>query len=357
MAASFHSDAGGLWTEQASGAALDYSLDWSADLDGSDEIAESVWVADPGLIVDRRSLTETTTTAWLSGGVGGQSYRVKNTITTATGRVDSRSFRVFVRDEAAVGAGLTSVFGSLPAAIATLRRDRLVAPSQSYMAGQAFSDEYILGKLLAAEAYAERRLRVFLTPVEMLPSGATDAEKAALDAAGQRWEQEPGYDFNPTNRGAWGWVDLRQAPVIAVHSLRFAYPSPTSVVFEVPRDWIRLDAKYGKLQLVPTQSAVGFSYSGLMLSQIGTGRGVPQAIQVRYRAGLESLPRKAADLLSLLSRIAVLDILDDQFMGASGSTSIDGISQSVTWDSGKHRAGIDEKLDTIRDSLQGIRLF
>lgn len=357
MAASFQSDAGGLWTTQASGAALDYTLDWSADLDDGDSIAEAAWTSDPGLVVDRRTATEATTTAWISGGLGGQSYRVSCTITTDTGRVDRRSFRVFVRDEDAVGAGITSVFGDLPSAIAKLRRDRLLGPGQTYMAGVTLSDEYLLGKLLAAEAYAERRLRTFLTPVEILPSSATQAEKDALDAAGQRWEEEPGYDYEARRGLSWGWLDMRQAPVIAVHRMVFAYPSPSSVVFEVPQEWIRVDKKYGKLQMVPTQSAAGFTYSGLVLAQLGSGRNVPQALQVWYRAGLTDAARKAPDLLNLLNKLVVLDILDDQFMGASGSTSIDGISETQSWDSEAHREGIDKKLDVLRDSLLGLRLI
>jgi hypothetical protein len=359
MAASFTADAGGLRATQSSGAALDYTLDWSESLDGGDAINTSDWTADAGLIVDRQSSEDTSTTAWLSGGLGGRSYRVTNTIITNTGRTDTRSFRVFIEDAAALGAGRPSVFPSLADAVARFRRDRLSGPAQAWLAGVELSDEYLLDKLVAAESYVEHRLRLFLYPREVLPSGATQAERDALDEAGTPWVEEPGYDHDPDVMmgRSWAMTDLMHRPVIAVHEFRFAYPGPSSTIFVVPKDWIRLDKKRGRLQLVPVQSAGMMSFSGVILSALNAGRTVPLAIQIRYRAGLENAQRDYPEILNLIFKLAVLDVLDDQFLPGSGSTSVDGLSQTMSWDSAAPRKALDDKLDAIRTSLSGIRLM
>jgi hypothetical protein len=339
MATSFHNDASGIWAEQAAGAELDYTLDWTDSLDDGDTIADSQWTADAGLLVDHRSFDDSSVTAWFSGGIGGRSYLVTNTITTGTGRRDSRSFRVFVRNPAGVGAGIASVFGDLPAAIAMMRRDRLMGPQQTYM----------------AERTAEKALRVFLTPCELLPSGATDAERDAFDAAGIRWQEEAGYDHEGYS-GNWGALDLRHRPVIDIHEVRFCYPDPKSTLFVAPPEWIRLDKKYGRLQLVPTQSVGGFAVSNLVIASLNAGQTVPLAIQVRYRAGLRNAARDYPDVLNLILKQAVLDTLDDQFMPTGGSSSVDGLSQSMQWDGSKHHKELDAKFEKLRSSLHGIRM-
>jgi hypothetical protein len=358
MATSFQTDGAGLWAEQDAGAALDYSLDWGDSLDGGDIIVDSAWEADAGLVIDRRSFTDATTTAWASGGLAGRSYAVRNRITTGTGRVDLRSFRIFVRSNGVGLDAVHSVFPDLPTAIAELRRDRLMGPASAWMAGVELSDEYLLEKLQIAEREVERQLRMFLTPVTIIPETADDAERQALDEAGVRWEEEPGYDHEARLMGGdnWGAVELRHTPVIDVQEVRFAYPDPRSTLFQVPAEWLRLDKKYGRLQLVPTMSTGTIGLSGIILSALNGGRMVPLAIQVRYRAGLRDVRRKHPDLLNVIKRLTVLDVLDDQFMTGQGSISADGLSQSVAWDSGAHREIAAAKIDALRRSLQGIML-
>ena len=73
-------------------AVLDYSVEWSKWLAG-DQLQTSAWfVSDPALQAANDSNTTTRTTAWLAGGVAGQSYTVTNRITTSGGRTDERSF-------------------------------------------------------------------------------------------------------------------------------------------------------------------------------------------------------------------------------------------------------------------------
>jgi hypothetical protein len=79
-------------------AVLDYSVDWSKWLAG-DQIETSTWfVSGPTLQSADDSNTPTRTTAWLAGGVAGQSYTVTNRIITSGGRTDDRSFTIQVQD-------------------------------------------------------------------------------------------------------------------------------------------------------------------------------------------------------------------------------------------------------------------
>lgn len=74
---------------------LDYTVDWSTWL-GTDTISSSSWSVPTGITVTTSSNTSTTTTAFLSAGLDGNSYLVSNTIHTAGGRTITRSFQVSI---------------------------------------------------------------------------------------------------------------------------------------------------------------------------------------------------------------------------------------------------------------------
>lgn len=70
---------------------LDYSIDWTEWLVGTDTIAISVWSVPSALTTSSVSNGTATTIVWLSGGTAGEVYDVHNTITTAAGRIDERT--------------------------------------------------------------------------------------------------------------------------------------------------------------------------------------------------------------------------------------------------------------------------
>lgn len=77
-------------------AILDYSVDWTLWLD-DDTISASAWVVSAGLVVTSQVETTKVATVWISSGTAGQTYSVTNRITTASGRVDERTFSIIVR--------------------------------------------------------------------------------------------------------------------------------------------------------------------------------------------------------------------------------------------------------------------
>jgi hypothetical protein len=219
--------------------------------------------------------------------------------------------------------------------------------------------DYLWDKLIATEADISRRLRCFLEPTEMLPFGYLQSEVDAFNAAGTKWAEEPGYDYNPTmfTGDSWGQMTLRQKPIIAVHSLNFAYPSASQSLYAIPNDWFRIDRKYGQLALIPTQSAVAFSLNGFILSALGGGTTLPYVLQIRYSAGLTDARNQYPDLVDLIYRATILSMVDDAFVAQSGSVSIDGMSQSNSFDPDKYRQAIDDKVEVLRKAIHGIRMM
>jgi hypothetical protein len=81
---------------QAPDALLDYTVDWSSELQ-TDTINTSTWVCDSGLTISNESVPDTQhTIVWCSGGTLGQSYNVTNTITSNGGRTEDKTFTVVV---------------------------------------------------------------------------------------------------------------------------------------------------------------------------------------------------------------------------------------------------------------------
>lgn len=79
-------------------ATLDYLVNWSTWLNG-DTISASTWAIPSGL-TQPFSATNTTTTAtvWLAGGTAGDTYSVVNHITTAGGRQNDATLKIFIQE-------------------------------------------------------------------------------------------------------------------------------------------------------------------------------------------------------------------------------------------------------------------
>lgn len=340
--------------DQAISANLDYSIDW---LITPDVISQSSWECATADLT-RPSHAGLRTTVFLSGTVAGQWHTLINTITTTGGRRDSRTIMVFTIP--ALAARHSGLFPNGLEAVAAIRRDRLVNLARSHLAGIEMSDDAIWGKIVAAEGEAERTLRVWISPREVLPSHPSyDAQAAALVAAGQRVEREPGYDYEPGlfNGNRWGLIEMRQRPISAVHWIKFAYPTPDANIAEIPASWIRPEGTTNKVNLVPNTSPFAAPLNAFILSALGGGSRIPFMLQIAYRAGLEDARARLPDLPTLVQRMACLSLIDDLLLAQSGSVSADGLSQSISFEAEKHRETIEAKLGKMRDALQGPRLI
>ena len=97
MLSSFQLKNGAQVIDKAPGANLDYTIDWTDWLEVGDTLATSIWTVEAGVTLGTVTFNTTTATAFISGGTLGENVRATNTITTANGLTDSRSFKLAIR--------------------------------------------------------------------------------------------------------------------------------------------------------------------------------------------------------------------------------------------------------------------
>jgi hypothetical protein len=94
-----------VWPDKDPEAIKDYAVDWTALLATGETITESVWtVDDADLVIGSASPHEPSIllgvcSVWLSGGVAGSKYKVKNHITTSRGLEDERTISIKVKEQ------------------------------------------------------------------------------------------------------------------------------------------------------------------------------------------------------------------------------------------------------------------
>ena len=257
----------------------------------------------------------------------------------------------------------TALFPDQGVAVADLKYQLQLGGGQ-YINLTGIPDSFLWDKLIAAEAAAERALRTFFSPVQVIPDTAPQSEIDALVAAGTRYVTTSGFDYDPAMFQAerWGLMNLPFKPAQSVQSVIIAFPAPFLMNYTVPPEWIRIDRKYAHLQLVPTTSAAVSPVGAFALVAIGGAVTYPQAIQVRYIAGLtnangdvvSSFAENWADLIDLVKRMAIMNVMRMGFLPSSGSISADGLSQSNSFNYKAWQDGIDESLYGPKGSNGGL---
>ena len=76
----------------------DFTQNWLAEL-VADTISTSTWTLDTGITKDSDTNTTTTATIWVSGGTTGKTYKIINTITTASGRTHLKEWFLRIQDQ------------------------------------------------------------------------------------------------------------------------------------------------------------------------------------------------------------------------------------------------------------------
>jgi len=257
-------------------------------------------------------------------------------------------------------------------------------------AGQALADGFLHGRLLGslreeegggaigprprhvAKHVGEGEVRVdadFLHPSARLArlgivvnhqGGFGEVHEHPLAQQGEPWAIDPGYDIDPhdVQFGGTRFLKLRQIPVIEVLRVEMVYPGQPTPVFTVPAEWLRLDQRFGHLQILPIGGQFGYSIqgAGLAMAVITGGAVLPQVFHVHYRAGMENIAQNYPDLIDIALRLAVVGILKSRALPQSGSISGDGLSQSFSApDLGALQDQIDDDLEIVRNSIVGMR--
>lgn len=359
----FASDSGG-YAQQDVSARLDYAEDWSEfmALAPGDTIASSVWTSVPdGLVFDGQAIDNSDffCSSFISGGVAGTIYRVQNNIVTVGGRKDVRTFYMAIADVSA-GSALplqTALFDRF-SSVADFKASSLSFLDQSFPIDK-LTDDVVWENLVAAEKDASHELRVFFQPTKVIPDSAAQSEIDALVAAGTPFYQEDDYDFDPGHWSseAWGYMVLRQSPVISIESVSVSYPSPTQKILTVPPEWLQLDYKYGHLRFVPAGTMMGLGpFTSFLFTFMSSGRLLPGAMQLRYTAGLKNAKADYPDLVNLVKRMATMRLLKNALLPTSSSISADGLSESQSFDLVKLQEGIDKDLANLQDVIKGVRM-
>jgi hypothetical protein len=247
-----------------------------------------------------------------------------------------------------------TIFTDQAATLTELRGGKLALLPAAYFNGATLSDAYLWNQILAAEEEMARRLAVPLEPTQIFSvGGPTPAELAALGDS--PYLIEPGYDGGGF-QGLWQWdtLQLNTRPLISVQEVKFVYPGLNETIYVVPPDWIYPNFKSAILQFTAAPTAGGLPGAIVAMNVFAAGCAVPQMIRVKYTAGLTPQHPTFRDVRNLVLRLAVLRILLDAFIPQSGSISADGLSQSISMDTGKFQDAIDADLENLRERINGL---
>lgn len=332
-----------------------YSFDLSSIL-GDDTLASCIWTVTPAGVAATGvgPVSGTALRLALSGGAAGTWYAVRARWTSVAGQQDDFVARVFIEeDEADVSNLGTALFPNRFTAVARMRSNSLLMSAAGIMPRVTVTDDYLWDKLRASEAETQRELRVKFQPTAYFPIDPTSDELAGLN--GMPWEYDPGYDFGPENfvEDKWGFIITRNKPLISVTSVKMVYPNPGAVNYQFPNDWLRMDRKYGHIRIVPT-SVLSMASLSASIMQLFSSRTLPQALELRYVAGLANPAADYPELVDLVLKKAALKIIGDRFLPQSRSISADGLSQSFSNDMAKHYESIDLIMNGPKGSNGGL---
>lgn len=140
---------------------LDYDINWLQRL-GADTILSSVWAitSGAGLTITSNAFTTTRTKVWLSGGTLGQTYLLKNTVTTAAGDTEIETAQLLIRaktSSVALGTMVVEDGTGLPNANSYASIDTLISYCNDHGITTADGDQQTA--LIRATQYIESNYR------------------------------------------------------------------------------------------------------------------------------------------------------------------------------------------------------
>lgn len=238
--------------------------------------------------------------------------------------------------------------------IEELRQDRLMAASAGALQDVVVSDDYLWSMIRAAESEMAHTLRVPLVPTKFFPKEPTPEQIAELDGMAWQVESSPDYEGDMFAGDRWGYIVTRQKPIIDVQLMRFVYPTEANGWYDIPKQWLSMDKKYGHIRIVPTSNAMLTSMAGLVMMNLAGGRTIPSMVHIEYTAGLTDVETNWPELLDGIKKLAVLKVISDAYLPQSGSISADGLSESISVDAGKYHEVIDRIVNGAPGSNGGL---
>lgn len=198
--------------------------------------------------------------------------------------------------------------------------------------GAAYPDELYAHYIRMAIDQVEKELDIKLLPTKIV------GEK---------------YDFYRRDYQNFGFVQLREYPIISVEKYALRYPGSPTEIIKFDPSWIQVDKAAGHLQVYPSTGLYTNAFvsagGGYLPLIYGGAEYLPNLIEIDYTAGFElgKLPTGLLEVVGKKASTGPLNTAGDLIAGAGIATkslSIDGLSQSVGTTSSATNAGYGARL-------------
>lgn len=228
----------------------------------------------------------------------------------------------------------------------------LTGVKQIDSSGQPFSNAVYDQALKSAVSWFELKTKVHVTQINVVD------------------EQ---HDYIRDWYDQFSWLNLYEYPVGEVTSMSAVYPTGQTILL-FPSNWIKLRAKAGQIQLVPTAGSLsqvlvgqGGSYLPLLSGRLSN---LPDLFLVSYTAGFAAgaIPDLVNEIIGLRAAIHVMSTSGSSVLEPgiqTKSVSIDGLSQSTAAMVGQfgpysgrineYQRRIDDDIETLMQEYKGIR--
>lgn len=197
-------------------------------------------------------------------------------------------------------------------------------------------DADIQASIDSARSAVERHLGIYLKPTVI----CTNAVERGLTKGVDYEISEPAYDYDAKAYADWGFLQLRERPILKLNGVKLVLPNGNVIVdFMTRPEWIKSYPKAGQIHIVPYAgdptlfAILGGSQSGYPFVTGQLNSSMPQMWYIDYVTGYD-IGEVPKDIRDIVAKTAALDVLGIAGEAAKAgitnmSTSIDGLSESI----------------------------
>lgn len=300
----------------------DVPVEWYERLAGDTLQSSNFTVSPSGLTITSPSHTADTASAFFSGGVEGQRYRVTNTVTTTGGRTLVTEFTVFVT--------------SVPAVVSLSQIQNDILPGLTFedKNGRPLSANTMTSRINAVVSQFETKTGIRFQPTRV-KQGKLAFPNEVFD------EQFDGIDYNwdETLPDQFSSMYLQVKPILEIQAIGIRVIGSSNLRI-IPNDWGHPDKNLGHLRIAPGETLTLPPYQSSTSHSpfLRYDQTVPHGWHFLYTAGYTASELEEHPWIGLgMAKLVALEILTpgsiDKFFakGLSGvNISADGLSQGTS---------------------------
>ncbi len=215
--------------------------------------------------------------------------------------------------------------------------------------GNPFPDDLLQSYLDSAIAWAEQTLNIVIQP---------------------RAEEEH-HDYIQSDYMNWNFIKTWKKPIMEVESIEMWYGD--NRMFQIPKDWIKVDHLSGVLQIFPMSgsaggmiiNAAGGAWVPLIHGRLGYA---PKMWKIKYEAGMKdpeevqitrhnTIHPTLKDLIYRRAAMGIMGVWGDLIIGAgiaNQSISIDGLSQSIGTTQSAMFGGASSRIKQLQEDIDAM---